>query len=309
MKFDVLKLIYNNMGKNNSLTESQLASLVYKLVKTKKLEGYIKEFRLVSDKSNINGKISIAKYINTKKAIYVNTEGIKELYEEVEASDLPFNDYEKTMYNYLLLIQVLLHEIEHANQSKKMANDEGIESDLLKLSTGLVDYSIYSDLILEGYTAEEADQYLRILRYNRDLNYSENYQIAPHERLADIKSWQEIQDISEFIRDDESAPNLYDYIKFIKFQKMFNGYGTKNNTITSPTIDYILANGYQDELEKFDWYDESYYTCLSHVTDKFSLEDRLVYGLPISPQEYTVINQVLEDLKIKSRRKNERLYR
>lgn len=71
------------------------------------------------------------------------------------------NDFEKNMYKNLLILQILLQKIEHANQEKNFYSENNLETFILRLSNFVKD---------DGSL----------------------YDINPEERFAEIKSYQEI---------------------------------------------------------------------------------------------------------------------
>ena len=299
MKLDVLKLIYDNIGNECYVSEEELTSLVMAIVDYKDLHDYIKNFKLEYYYQKDDDKVSVAKYVASKKAIYMYINGVTELYQRLSQFRLPLNVYERNIYNYLVLIQILLHEIEHANQSKIMNTSSDIESTILKYSTGLIDRDIFRKLLSEGYSLKGALNYTNLLKFNRDINYENNYNNAPHERIADIKAWEEVQDITGIIKED--VPYLHDFVKYIKYQKMFSGYEQKDGEVISPTIEYLIQSGYQEQMDRFDWYNENYNICLNNVMDDYILKERMLYGLPISMEEYNVIDKTLNDYRVKRR--------
>ena len=63
---------------------------------------------------------------------------------------------------------------------------------------------------------------------------------------------------------------------------MFRGY---KDGIISPTIHYLRGIGNGDILEFFNWYDPDEAKAVLKSKQNYSLEERLIYGLPITNEE------------------------
>ena len=160
------------------------------------------------------------------------------------------NDLTKYLYYNLRILQVILHEVEHANQHK-----------------------IYKDNTLESF----------ILRISQLVPEEKQiYEYAPMERFAEIKSFNDINEIICEYRNDKELNFL---INQALLKRKLRGYHYINKNITSPTISYFIKGDKEYLLNSFDWFKKEDYT-LNDVTNKYDLNERLFYGFPISKTEY-----------------------
>ena len=112
----------------------------------------------------------------------------------------------------------------------------------------------------------------------------EKYKINPSERLAEIKSYQQILDMLKMIKD--RTPNLIDYEETTQMENLLRGYEEYWGMINVPTYEYILDPGTLQKLSKFHAYLNNYDDALKEVKKYHPLGKRLTYGLPIDQQEY-----------------------
>lgn len=162
---------------------------------------------------------------------------------DIENNILCINSFEKVLYKNLSILQVILHEVEHANQQRIAYKDNSLEALILRLSY-LVNNVIY--------------------------------ELSPEERLAEIKSFDEIYNLINCL--DYNLYCLSNIIKNDKLRRQLRGYHYKNNYISIPIVDYFTIGKRKDLLEVFSFNNNTF--------DKFTLEDRFKYGFPISLEEY-----------------------
>lgn len=89
----------------------------------------------------------------------------------IENNLLITNVFEKTLYKNLSLLQILLHEIEHANQTKIAYTENTLEAFIIRMT----------------YTVCES--------YFEGL-----YEYSPQERLAEIESYRKIISLISYIK-------------------------------------------------------------------------------------------------------------
>lgn len=163
------------------------------------------------------------------------------------------NDFEKNMYKNLLILQILLHEIEHANQEKNFYSENNLETFILRLSN--------------------------FVKYDDGL-----YDINPEERFAEIKSYQEIILMVDNIKTKFEI--LFQLLQTDKLQRQLKGYSYYQPIINSPLTTYFKQSKKENLLNAFDWYSDNYENTLNCVTLNYNLNERLFYGFPISKIEY-----------------------
>jgi len=163
------------------------------------------------------------------------------------------NTFEIFLYKNLSLLQVILHELEHANQEKIRYTNNTLEAFLLRISQ----FVLENDLL---------------------------YEYKPEERFAEIKSFDDI--ITLFNMLEIKNFNLSSILKTDKLQRELRGYHFKNNKINIPLFTYFILGNKESLLNAFDWYLSDYNKCLEQVSEEYDFNQRLFYGFPISINEY-----------------------
>lgn len=240
----ILKIIYDKTIKNKILDLKDIEKILEVLVSEKKLNDYILNISVQQIGSN-----NIASYSTYSKKITICIEMINQMVMDIERNISNIDAFEATLYKNLLILQTLLHEVEHANQQKIAYNDNTLEALIIRLSY----------LVKDGY--------------------AENlYEYCPEERLAEIKTFDEILFLINYITKKVIVlPNI---IEMEKLKRQLRGYHYKNNFITIPIADYFTIGNKKELLNIFN---------LSNICiEKYSLNDRFKYGFPISVNEYGV---------------------
>lgn len=293
MEKRLLRLIYDYSVLDKKIDNSYIEKFVDIVVSEKKLNGYVSDIELHPDDDSYKGnKTALAVYNPLSKRIIIYTNGILELLYRNDKYRKLFTRVENAFYAKIQISQIVLHELEHANQRKKIDNEESLESQILRLSMADISIDKLKSLLDKGFTMEQLMLYIYYKGKIRTSNYKANYEKAPEERLADIKSHKEIISILENIK--EYVPNLIDFEITNLLENMIRGYTDKGDYIEPPTIRYLLDNGNQVGLSKFDWYDDDAYKALKKSKDNYSLNDRLNFGLMIDEDEYYKSKQMLQ---------------
>ena len=170
--------------------------------------------------------------------------------------------YEVQFYN-LLILQTLLHEIEHAKQEKMRDEGNDVESKLLQVfDNGVKETSL-------------------------------SYEYSLNERLAEVRSFEQILDAyAEFNIYDQK---LYDFFLDGYRQSCLRGYHHEDENgylvngnegiFMSPTIKYAI-------LKEVDL------SVINEITVGVEGDDRFVYGLPVQYEEYKEYAEGIKGYKI-----------
>lgn len=240
---NILKIIYDKSINNRIIDYNDISKILELLIIDKQLSNYILDIDIQPIRSN-----NLASYSNYSKIITIYSETIELMINNIESNMLNTNKFENTLYKNLSLVQVILHEVEHANQQKIAYNENNLEAFILRLS----------DLVKP--------------EYNEKL-----YEINPQERLAEINSYYSIIQIVN----NYNSNNLYFISEVLNtdlLKKQLRGYHYQNSTITVPIIDYFTLSNKSDFLNCFD--------LSQNVYENYDLNNRFKYGFPISINEY-----------------------
>lgn len=239
---NILKIVFDKANNNEILNLKDIEKILELLVAEKSLNEYILNIDVQLIRSN-----NLASYSNYTKKITIYTKTIDQMVKDIDSNILNISKFETSLYINLSILQVLLHEIEHANQQKIAYHNNNLEALIIRLSY----------LVNNGY-----DEKL--------------YEFCPEERLAEIKSFEEINTMISYINNKlDLLPNV---IETEKLKRQLRGYHYKNNFVTVPIVEYFTIGNKEKLLETFD---------LSKAAlNKYALNDRYKYGFPISNIEY-----------------------
>ena len=285
MEKQLLELLFDYSVSDKKIDGDYIEKLIDIYVTTNVLEKYVLKYEIIRSDNNRN-KNYLASYNPYDKTIKIYGEEIDRLFNSSKKYEMDFNDLEKCFYQNVIFTQIILHELEHANQRRIMAHENGLEAEILTLS--FIRVKEVNKLISLGYNDYQIIKLmLGDIEEVREL-YELNYDIAPQERLAEIKSHLLMIDILNGI--GGFLPNLILMEEAHVLKNMLKGY----NQYSSPSIRFIKQIGNGNALQLFDWYDNDSEKCLSLLREKYSLYERLKYGLMISKQEKSIS---LEKLK------------
>ena len=286
----ILRLLFDYSRNYKLVDMNYIDKLIEIVVNEKELDEYIKQSKIVgADESDglldDNLRYTTAAYIPYLQGIVVYENSVNEMLKKISDVSYNFSDIENLFYKNASITQVVLHEIEHANQEKIKDEESSLESGILKLSS----MSLESRDILENSNIDYIS-YATYLVNLRNQNYKENYKYAPFERLAEIKSYTDIVNILSLIK--EYVPNLIEYEQYNVWSSSFRGFDTYS---FSPTVYYIERNAKDISNNLyFDWYNPNNENdSMQKCKRKYSINDRLKYGLMLDKDEYNFCHDLI----------------
>jgi hypothetical protein len=245
---NILKIIYDKSLNNKIININDINKILELLIIEKKLGDYIFDINVQPIRSN-----NLASYSYYSKNITIYSQTIETMLKNIEVNMLNLNDFEKKLYKNLALLQIILHEIEHANQAKISYTDNTLEAFIIRIS----------------YTVS-------------DCYFESLYEYSPQERLAEIKSYREIISLMSYINNKlEKLPLI---LETEKLQRQLRGYHYSKEIISSPLITFFKQGKKELILQSFDWYHTD---SLNTVYNIYNLNERFNYGFPISLEEYS----------------------
>lgn len=252
----IFEIIYNLSIKQQYLNINDIEKIVEQLVELKCLENYISSITTGGIRSN-----NVASYSQIDKSIIVHLNSIEKIIESIKDRIKIENSLSKNLYLNMCILQILLHEIEHANQIK-IASYNTLESFILRIS--------------------------KMIKYNEKL-----YEYMPNERFAEIKSYNDIVKIIGCYSKDNELNNM---ILNDKLQRNMRGYHYINGNIYSPIEIYFSESKRIDLLSSFDWYNKINKADI--VNSQYNINDAIFYGFPISSRQYCFfMNELLNGTK------------
>ncbi len=246
---NILKIIYDKSIENKIIDLKDIEKILELLIIDKCLDDYITNIDIkpiISD--------NLASYSTTAKNIIIYTGTLELMIKNIEKNLLIESDIEKNLYKNLSILQILLHEVEHANQERISYTENSLESFVIRIS------------------------YL-VSNYNENL-----YEYCPKERLAEIKSFEEILSLIMIIND--KLEKLLKIIENEKLLRLLRGYHYSKFLVNCPFITYFKLGNKEEILKSFDWHSDIQENTVSQVSNIYDLNLRMKFGFPITLNEY-----------------------
>lgn len=245
---NVFKIIYNKSINSEILDLKDLDKIIELLIIDKGLNDYILNINVQPIRSN-----TLASYSSYTKKITLYADMIEQMIKNIEKNLLISNNLEVYLYKNLSIVQILLHEVGHASQQKIAYTENSLEALIIRMS----------------YLVHDA--------YGEEL-----YEYCPEERLAEIKSYEELIVMINYLNIRTS--HLSEILGTEKLQRLLRGYHYNKCEITSPLITYFTVGNRVDLLRCFDF-------------DIEFLNEKMRFGFPISVKEYgNSMNQLVLSL-------------
>lgn len=288
MKSRLLKLLYDYSVNGKLVDGKFITELIDIVVESKQVDDYLCGLIITDKDHTLRDPDSIlAAYYPNKKLITIYMEAIMTMIKGYSVYEGMFTPYEQTFYKNLLVTQTILHELEHANQRKLIKEGTSLEAKILRASDSQVDQKLVDKLARAGLTRSQIQTVIETQMAKND----EAYIQIPDERLAEIKSHQEL--VTALSEIEDKVPNLLNFEKTNVLETKLSGYTYDKGRIVSPTLEYITSTGKGFALQKFEWFNKDHRICLDNVKEALSLDERLMYGLPIDKTEFIRNSQTL----------------
>lgn len=277
-------------SKNRKLIDIDFITKVVKeKVEELELEDYVKKIKTSGFhyQNIINKQTTSIGYDYYKKAIAVDEKELNNDIKFLTGGDFSeYSEFEKYLRVNSYILEILLHEIELANQFKKTSSDNcEFEQELLRICL-----HVYKNYLNQPIVSKFIGYYFRIwIDHDTGIDI-ENYRriteqfpdILPNERIAGIKSNKNIQEILRPI--STQIPHVYEYFRKTLIEKELKGYDF-NKKITSPTERFLDEYKGLYLLGSEEYFNNGFYS-LMHREKVESLENRFKFGLDISEKDY-----------------------
>lgn len=264
---EILRLVYDCSVKPNLFGERRADyKLINKLVETvvfyKSLDDFVSGLKF--DYSMDNGS-KLASYLLSSKEINICYNVLK-LYKAIDSKIVTenFSDFENNMYKNLKVVQVILHELEHASQNAQRLNSNNSIEHLILAN------SLFSNSYKHGEV------------------YQNNRNLVPYERMAEIDSFSTILSVIDPIK--IKIPNLYEVENALLNEKKLDGYFEASMLDGCPLEVYLKLVGREKVWSRI------------KPNSIDSLDECLKFGLPITNSEYYDVYPLTLKYKLNRRR-------
>ena len=294
MELEILKLVYD-YSINGKLVDTKFVEKIIEIVVSKKsLNNYVRSVQFTDQLYKDDYRVVCAAYDLLNMRILIDYESIQIDMESRSYYDQLFHKLEQVMFKNLTITQYILHELEHAYQNKQTDNkaDDSIEAKLINASFVLeqaMKNPRFLTALLNGKIP--AQDFIACMIQNREL-YKQYYHLNPTERLAQVNSFRTIINSIDPIK--KYIPNLYEFEQASLLEEMLSGYQDSWNQGCCPTQVYLLGIGRSKVWNGFDFYSQDSSQLMKNVCEKYNLVRRLSLGLPVSYDEYTATDELLQ---------------
>lgn len=293
---ELINLLFEYSKKNKYFDQEVIKKIIISVCDSKNLNNYINKvtFEQTIDYWTINEKQLIpAAYIFTTKEIVLDELIIKNACEYI-SKEYPweFNAFERKMIGNVLIIMIILHEIEHANQLRNSSIvDDSFENLLLRICKH-TDNLFLGESKRHQFLFEEGKmvKHFKYMYINDELK--KKYESSsPIERLANIYSIKElVHNLKPLLED---IPNIRRYLEASLIDVYIKHYEMKSR-IPAPTIRYL--KDFQSIGIAPSYFDENFDKVLTEASTN-SLAKRLILGLNITEDEYLKTKRILKQKK------------
>lgn len=281
MEEKLLHLIYDYVSQNKELDENFANQVVEIAVSNLDLNLYVKKVEFIPTQTSL--KINYAARYNLyEKIIEIN------LYKLIKVlltyqHKYNFTTEEQVFFIFFSVSKVILHEIEHANQYKKIYTKDSsnlVERIILMISTFHIminaDKRVLEKCLSTGITRKELAEYIRRIQ----AIYGANYNYVPPERLAEYYAYKSLYNISKNASIDIANLTIYELHQVCN--SMLKGY----SDTSSPTKFYLDVSG-----------NLPFWDIINIKSDGLNLEQKLALGLEVPKIEVLKLTQKNKELE------------
>lgn len=294
MELEILKLVYDYSVKGKLADNKFVDKIVEIVVKNRNLHEYVRDVIFTTEQEGANDFRTTASYNHLTRRIRVYYKNIlinMECFEYCKEFKELFNSLEQIMVRNFKIAQIILHELEHALQTKQAdgKNGDSVELKLINASLRLA-LAIKNPnfLVAQGLDKEISLQEFRIYCERERKLYEKYYLFTPTERMAEINSFNTIMLSLEPIK--KAVFSLYGFECIVLFKTMLNAYQLSKKEGICPTQVYLEGTRQGKVWTEFDFYDANSAQLLENVSAEYDLGKRISLGLPISQDEFNMMD-------------------
>lgn len=196
----------------------------------------------------------------------------------------------------LRILSYLFHEVNHLKE-ESIIELLNFESLLISYSGLDIFYPIVEKKIKHIRYLLDDNLYKKILDRKINELYLKIYDKIPAERIANIRSYKEVLEaIYNYPNFKENYNKELKYINELYKDQYYLGYDNykkQDKYYTGPLLDYLKFIKMPDLLDDFDFYCEDIKRFIEKSSKEFTIEERMLYGLPITLEETNELDKKL----------------
>ena len=257
---EILNIIYTYTIKKRVPDDNFIDNIVSIIIREERLIEYVKDI----DYSYQSCSLVLASYFYESRILKFNMNkmfkehsSIYEIYRRIY--DTSSDYFDKYLFICLSVLEVILHEIEHVMQNKKVNTlpQDNFERQLIEINT----------IAIEVYPSV----------------YKKHHDLFSIEREANITSCDKIR---TYLRISEFTTKYFMNIFNSKYNRLINEYYSKNNC---PLLEFLTITGGKISYNDIPINRNNTNKILMKTKRSLSLEERLIKGLPLNKEEYYLI--------------------
>lgn len=281
MKQEYLEELISFSNKDEFVSKALIEKIIYDIV-----DEECRLNQVIFGDTSWSGNVKCSCDINSRN-ILVDYEKIKKDYNNSKKSSLQKN---------LILLSYLFHEVQHLKEDSiiKLLNFESL---LISYSSFDVFFPLAESKLKHLKCLIDNNLYKKIVEKKQDQLYLKMYDKIPGERIANIKSYKQVL---ESICDYPGFKEKYiDDLKFINYLYKdqyylgYDNYKKQGKYYKGPLLDYLKFIKMSNLLYDFDFYCEDPKVFLEQSSKEFSIEERMLYGLPVTLEETDELDKKL----------------
>lgn len=293
MRIELLRLIREYIKSSKTIDEDYIIRMIGIITKYRRLEEYVK----VNDTIFTFDNDEIASYKIRERCVCVDLD-----YLLFEAKDYinPLNGELENLYGiHMAVLEILSHEIEHANQQRIIKLNRDAKQKILRATYSLIDESKLdkTDEEVDNMSASERALFDRQLQkmVKKVFTYRAFHFLAPEERLADVYAYKQINILLGMANNMEggrliSLRTLYWYLSLyylIGPYERISSFAGEDDSRVSPTIVYFSLMDYDD------------LATLHNLARKLNPKEAFELGLDLNPKVLKLLQDKRDRLSTK----------
>lgn len=280
MKQEYLEELISLSNKDTIITKELIEKIVNDIVEEYKFNG------VIFGDTNWSGNVMCTCDINSKNII-VNYEKIIKEYNSLKRNSLQKN---------LIILSYLFHEFNHLKEESILKT--------LSFESLLISYSTFDIFLILAEAKLKHLQYLvseslykRMLEKRQENLYHKIYDKIPGERIAYIRSHKQVfETIYNYPGFSEKYKDDLIFINSLYRDQYYLGYNNYNKSgkyYPGPLLDYLKFIEMPDLLDSYGFYSLDTEIFLDKSSKEFTIEERMLYGLPVTLQETDELDKKL----------------
>ena len=283
---EIAKLVFDYTINNLYADKYFIHRVIDAVMTERKLDGYIIDITYNND---IDGCLynPIEKHLNIS---------LKECF---KGNKFIFSN--KILISNLTVVLSIFHELDHTLLAKE--EKEGMNTLDIQLTNMIYDIAdpkilTMPDEEFDKLSEKEQNEMRKelissVLKIGRrGCLYNAHNDMAPHERRANINSYIDLDAVFNILSStslkDLDKVRLFELKHFLK--KCKYGYKTDGVVTNAPSFRYVELAGNIKKLKTIDIYTPDRKQAVLNAKERYSLRERLLYGLPLNDKEFHDIN-------------------